>query len=85
MQIRSSSLMEYDQQGDLHITIPRSVLKKFEESLLYQAISELQRNSTRKQKLTWADDSISKVIGFASSVVTDGAANHDSYLYSDHR
>lgn len=82
---KQTNMMNYDQQGDLHITIPRGVLKKFEKSILFQALCDVQKNVTKKRQYSWEGDSVSRVIGIACSGVSDGAANHDSYLYGIHR
>ncbi|MBI5483416.1 MAG: hypothetical protein HY888_03010 [Deltaproteobacteria bacterium] len=83
MPFRQTQMMRYDQQGDLHITIPRGVLKKFEESILFQALRDLQKDVAKKKQHTWEGDSVARIIGIACSEVSDGAVNHDVYLYGD--
>ena len=77
--------MRYDQQGDLHITVPRAALKKFEASVLFQVICDLQKDISFKRKPSWEGDSIARIIGMSDSGISDGADNHDFYLYRDHK
>lgn len=81
---KQASIMRYDQQGDLHITVPRAALKKFEASVLFQVVSDFQKSNTIKRKPSWEGDSITRIIGMSDSNISDGADNHDLYLYGDH-
>jgi hypothetical protein len=83
MSTKQTILMQYDQDGDLHITIPRGVLKKFEESGLFQAIRGLQKDAAKRRRHSWEGDSISRIIGMAHSGISDGSLHHDLYLYGD--
>jgi hypothetical protein len=83
MGAKQASIMRFDKQGDLHITVPRTALKKFEASVLFQVVCDLQKSSAAKRKPSWEGDSIVCVIGMSNSGISDGADNHDSYLYGD--
>ena len=76
-------MLQYDQEGDLHITIPRNALKKFEKSILFLALSDIEKDVAKKHRHSWEGDSISGIIGMAHSGISDGAAHHDDYLYGD--
>ena len=80
MGTKQTSMMQYDQKGDLHITIPRAALKKFETSVLFYAVCDLQKNLLAKRKPSWEGDSINRIIGMNDSGISDGADNHDQYL-----
>jgi hypothetical protein len=84
MSTKQASVMRYDQQGDLHITVPRAALKKFEASVLFQVVRDLQKSTIVKRKPSWEGDSITRIIGMSDSGISDGADNHDLYLYGDH-
>ena len=81
MGAQQASMMRYDQQGDLHITVPRTAVKIFESSILYQLLSNLQKTTSAKRKLSWEGDSITLIVGMSDSDISDGADNHDLYLY----
>jgi hypothetical protein len=83
MGTQQANIMHYDQQGDLHITIPRAALKKFEASMLFLAVREIQKSTVVKRKHSWKGDSIVRIIGMSDNAITDGADNHDLYLYGD--
>lgn len=83
MGAKQANMMHYDKQGDLHITIPRAALKKFEASVLFHVVSNLQKDTSVKPKPSWEGDSITRIIGMSDSGVSDGADNHDRYLYGD--
>jgi len=85
MGAKQASMMHYDQQGDLHITIPRAALKKFEASVLFQVVCNIQKDTSAKRKPCWENDSITNIIGMSNSGIADGADNHDLYLYGDHK
>jgi len=83
MTAKQTGIMHYDQQGNLHIKIPRDVLKKFETSVLFQVVNDLQKNEKMKRQACWKEDSIMRIIGMSNSGISDGAENHDLYLYGD--
>jgi len=85
MGAKQASMMRYDQQGDLHITVPRTALKKFEASVLFQVVRDLQKSIAVKHKPSWEGDSISRINGMSDSGICDGADNHDLYLYGEQR
>ena len=85
MDSKQASMMRYDQQGDLHIKVPRAALKKFEASVLFQVICDLQKDISFKRKPSWEGDSVARIIGMSDSGISDGADNHDIYLYRDHK
>ena len=84
MGTQQASMMRYDQQGDLHITVPRIAVKKFESSILFQLLSDLQKSTPAKRKPSWEGDSITRILGMSDSDISDGAENHDLYIYGDH-
>jgi hypothetical protein len=67
------------------ITVQRAALKKFEASILFQVVCDLQKDISVKRKPSWEGDSIARIIGMSDSRISDGADNHDLYLYGDHR
>ncbi len=85
MSTQQANIMRYDQRGNLHITVPRAALKRFEASILFQAVHDLQKNIVVKRKPSWKGDSIVGIIGISDSGICDGADNHDLYLYGEHR
>lgn len=85
MGTQQASMMQYDQQGDLHITVPRIAVKKFESSILFHLLSDLQKTTVTKHKPSWEGDSITRIVGISDSDISDGADNHDSYLYGVQR
>ncbi|MBV5338465.1 MAG: hypothetical protein J0665_02735 [Deltaproteobacteria bacterium] len=85
MGAKQASMMRYDQQGDLHITVPRTALKKFEASVLFQVVRDLQKSIETKRKPSWEGDSIARINGMSDSGICDGADNHDLYLYGEQR
>ncbi len=85
MGAKQTSMMRYDQQGDLHITVPRTALKKFETSVLFQVVRDLQKSIAAKRKPSWEGDSITRINGMSDSGVCDGADNHDLHLYGKQR
>jgi hypothetical protein len=70
---KQASIMHYNQQGDLQITIPRAVLKKFEASVLFRVVSDLQKDVAIKRKTTWDGDSIANIISCAVKPAPSGA------------
>jgi hypothetical protein len=85
MSTQQASMMRYDQQGDLHITVPRIAVKKFESSILFQLLSDLQKTTSIKRKPSWDGDSITRIVGMSDSGICDGADNHDLCLYGEQR
>ena len=81
MGTKQTSMMHYDQQGDLHITIPQAVLKKFETSVLFQVLNDLCVDKKLKRRATWEGDTIARIVGMSNSGISDGAENHDMSLY----
>jgi hypothetical protein len=60
-------------------------LKKFEASVLFQVICDFQKDTSVKRKPYWGGDSIARIIGMSDNGISDGADNHDLYLYGDHK
>lgn len=83
MGAKQISMLQYDQKGDLHITIPRAALKKFEASILFHAVCDLQKEASARRKPSWKGDAITRIIGMSDSGIIDGADNHDLYLYGN--
>ena len=37
-----------------------------------------------RRKPSWEGDSITRILGMSDSDISDGAENHDLYIYGDH-
>ena len=81
----SGTMMEYDEHGDLLIRVPKRLVKRFEENMIFLALENMvgQVAKTRMAKSDYEKDPIWGIVGIGESDVTNGSINHDKYLYGD--
>lgn len=80
--MKTSTIIKYNEKGDLVITIPKRIAKKYEDKIivhLFENIEKAKHHKTAKAK--WEKDPIKDIIGICESGVSNGSIKHDKYLY----
>ncbi|HIH12380.1 TPA: hypothetical protein HA242_01530 [Candidatus Woesearchaeota archaeon] len=78
----TGTLIKYNEKGDLVITIPKRIAKKYENRIiggLLEGVVSAKKSKTAK----WEGDSIRDIIGIYSSGIKDGSLKHDKYIYGN--
>lgn len=85
MSIQSNiAVMEYDEQGDLVIRIPRHLAKQYDADRIAFAIEGvLHQPVAQRAEHGWDNDPLLDLIGRFEADVSDGSQHHDKYLYLD--
>lgn len=78
----AGAIMEYDEQGDLVIRIPRHLLIRHGANRIVFAIEDvLTRTDAVQTEPDWDHDPLLDLIGRFKADVPDGSLHHDLYLY----
>ena len=85
MSIQSNiAVMEYDEQGDLVIRIPRHLAKQHDAGRIALAIEGvLHQPVAQRVEHGWDNDPLLNLIGRFEADVSDGSQHHNKYLYLD--
>lgn len=78
----TSTLLEFDERGDLVIRIPRSRLLQDDPNRIARAIETLLARSGQAQaEADWESDPLLDLVGRFEADVSDGSERHDRDLY----
>lgn len=82
----TSTLLEFDERGDLVIRIPRSRLLQDDPNRIARAIETVLAHSGQDQVVAdWEGDPWLDLIGRFVAEVSDGSEHHDRDLYLERR
>lgn len=78
----TSTLLEFDERGDLVIRIPRSRLLQDDPHRIARAIEAvLARSGQARAEADWESDPLLDLVGRFVAEVSDGSERHDRDLY----
>jgi len=82
----TSTLLEFDERGDLVIRIPRSRLLQNDPNRIALAIETMLARPDRvRAEADWDSDPLLDLVGRFEADVSDGSERHDRDLYLERR
>ncbi len=78
--MKTSTIIKYNEKGDLVITIPKRIAKKYEDKIIVHLFEDIEKAKHHKT-IKWENDPIKDIIGICESGVSNGSIKHDKYLY----